>query len=552
MRKRAFLLAVLIFAAALLPVTMQARVNDLISLPTGTSARVVEIIDVNAIRVRTPAGDALVRLIGVHGSGAPEAISHLSREIMGTYVTLARDAGFPDSGRWNYMYVVLGNRFINGELVLSGYGRLNEGHRRAAQFAQISTGQGVAMDTGLGMWAGELREPIITYFGVRINMNTATPEQIVQHLNHLGADLAQARHTANAIQTFRGQGVFQHVSDVAFVPAVSRQFFAQNRNMMSVSTNINAATVEEINSLIGVSTADAQRIVQSRSNQRFTDLEQLFTRGLMTRLQLNSNMPFIALETVDRIDFARPNFGANLNLATHAQLVRAGASTAQANAIVAQREAMPLRNLQDLRDFTWLFSMNQVNALADNMRTHTNINTATLSEIESLFGSHDRMMEASSIIVNRPYTDISQISQFMTPAEFNRMAPYIYVGQRPEQNLINMNTASYQQLIDHGFPSDVAARLTAPARPPLLRPSQLPAWIAPELRQNSTLFTNINTATAQELLSLDRDMTQDLVNRIISERNHQPFSSDIDVREFFVEMDRAAMIQRFERFIIVR
>ena len=212
------LMTLLLLLTALLPAQTLDAAADFVFLQSGTTAQVVEVIDVNAIRVRTSDGDGLVRLIGVHPNGTAAAIDFLSREIMGASVNLLRDVAFPNVGRWNYMYVVLGQhpnaRFINGEVVLSGHGRLNEAHSRAEQFEQIRLGQGVAREAGLGMWGHELSEPLITYTRVRINMNTATAAQIVAHFGLTGADVA----VASAIVNFRNATVFQHVSDIAFVP----------------------------------------------------------------------------------------------------------------------------------------------------------------------------------------------------------------------------------------------------------------------------------------------------------------------------------------------
>ena len=561
MRIKALAMAALLFLTAIVPAFAAYASRDFIVLQNGTRGQVVEVIDVNAIRVRTSAGDGLVRLIGVHSNGTSSAIDFLSREIMGTNVVLMRDAAFANSGRWNYMYVVLehpaGARFINGELVLSGHGRLNEAHSRAEHFEQIRLGQTIARDAGLGMWGNELSEPLITYARLRINMNTATAAEMVAHFELTGADVA----IATAIVNFRNSTVFQHVNDIKFVPAVTRDFFERHSRGMAVSTNINAASLEEIRSLAGVNESQAQAIINSRDGQRFTDLEQLFTRNLMTRPQLNANLPFISLESIDRIHFARPqNFIANINTASAPQLTRTGLPIMQANTIIAQREFMPLRNLHDLRNFGGVFADASMNMRADNLRAFTNINTAPMSEIESLFGTNVTTALVNSIINNRPFDNINQIAQFMSTAMFNSISPFIYVGERPALVLVNINTANYQQLIGAGFPSDVALRLvgtnvigaTTATRPPLWRPNQLPAWITTDLRQISTLYTNINTATAEELRSLDAGMSYAIVDRLIAARDAQPFGDVAEVEEYFREMGQLALFNRFRNFVIVR
>ena len=545
-RKGALFFAVLMFAAAMIP--FQITASPYISLQSGDQVQVIEIIDINAIRVRTPRGDALVRLIGIHHGGTAEGINFLTREIMGSNVHVVRDPLFPDVGRWNYLYVMQTERFINGELILTGFGRLNNEHSHAAQFENIQAGQIIARDAGLGQWAQEHRMPTITQYGERININTATANQIVAHL---GATTAMA----NSIVAFRTFTVFQSVEDVKFVPGMTWEFFASNRHRMAVSTNINTANVTELESLTNVTESLAEAIAESRSGGRsFTALNQLVTRNLMTAWHFNTILPFISLQTESQIQFARPNARANINLASSSQLTAAGASFTQAANITSQRNHIPLRNIQDLVNMPGFDTMAQVNALADNLRAYTNINTAPRSEIESLFAGNVTYTVVDNIINNRPYANPGQIETYVGAETFSRISPYIYVGTRPVNILININTATHRQLVDANFTDEEAARIISTR--PFLRPSQLDhwnVWVRPELRRDISLFTNINTASNQELLTLDGAMTQDIAARIMSYRNDQPFGSFAEVEEFFAA-DQAMweVYLRFRSFIILR
>ena len=548
MKKRILFLAIMMFVVALMPARLDA--SPYVALQSGDRAQVLEIIDINAIRVRTARGDALVRLIGVHHGGTPEGINFLTREIMGANVYLVRDVAFHNVGRWNYMYVMHDGRFINGELILTGFGRINEAHYRAAQFENIQNGQAIAREAGLGMWAGELRMPVITQYGERININTASAAQIV---THLGA----TQDVANNIVSFRNAAVFQTVNDVKFVPGVTWEFFAANRNRMAISTNINTASAIELETLTNIEAEQAQAIVNSRTaGQSFTALNQLTGRGLITTGQLNSNIQFISLQNETLIHYARPNHRANINLASTTQLTAAGATLSQAANITSQRMHMPLRNLQDLTDMPGFSTLAQVNALADNLRTHTNINTAPRSEIESLFGFGVSAATVNNILNNRPFASVSQISHYMSEYTFSRIEPFVYIGSRTtDTRLININTATYEQMLEAGFYSTEASRLISVR--PIWRPVQTaggsPAWLRPEMRQISTLYTNINTASPQELLRLDAAMTQDIAARIVAYRNDQPFGSFTEVDEFFSgDQNMWTMYLRFRNFIILR
>jgi len=547
-KKRILLLAILMFIVSLVPAQLAA--SGYISLQNGDQVQVIEIIDINALRVRTPRGDALVRLIGIHHGGTAEGINFLTREIMGNYVHVVRDPFFPNVGRWNYMYVMHAERFINGELILTGFGRLNIDHSRAEQFENIQAGQIIARDAGLGQWASEHRMPTITQYGERININTASAAQIVAHL---GASQA----LADSIVNFRTFTVFQTVNDVKFVPGMTWEFFASNRHRMSISTTINIANIPELESLTNVTEEMARAIVESRSGGRsFTQLNQLVTRNIMNTWHFNTISPFISISPVPvtEIHFARPNFRANINLASSSQLSAAGVSFTGVSNITSQRGHMPLRNLQDLVHLPGFNTMAQVNAMADNLRAYTNINTAPRSEIESLFGSYVPHATVDRIINDRPFTSPSQIETFVGVEAFARIAPFIYVGSRPVDILTNINTATHRQLIDANFTDEEATRIISTR--PFLQPSQLDlwqVWVRPELRQDISLYTNINTASRQELLTLDGAMTQDIASRIVSYRDDQPFGSFAEVEEFFAA-DQAMweMFLRFRQFIILR
>jgi len=541
MKKTALMLAVIMLFTAIMP--MQTHAATLITLPSNTTARVIEIIDVNAIRVRTSEGDALVRLIGIHPRGSLEARNFLAREIMGNYVTLQRDLNIPDTDRWNNMYVVFGNRLINSELILTGYGRLNEAHSAAQHFNQIQQGHVIARDAGLGVWAADLDPYNITRLGERLNINTATAHQF---MHYFGATEAQAASILN----FRTQAVFQHINDIKFVPGITWGFFATNRHRMTVSTNMNTANVYEISTLLDITQAQAQAIVNSRNHTAITDLQQLFARGLMGANQLTSNLPFISVNTVEAIQFANPNFRANINLATHPQMLRAGTSAIAASNIINQRTMGNMRNtLHNLGDVLGLPGLNfdQINALADNLRTHTNINTAPRSEIETLFGAENVPGLVDAIIRQRDFSDINQLIDIVGEERFARMEPFIYVT-REIPALTNINTASEAQLIELGFSANEAWQIRH-RRPPL---NQILGWMNQEMLDNSTQRTNINTAPAGELLTLSERMNEDIITRIVHYRNNQPFGSIEEVEEFFVSINQWEMFLQFRAFIIVR
>ncbi|MCL2349871.1 MAG: helix-hairpin-helix domain-containing protein [Defluviitaleaceae bacterium] len=555
-RSLSLLLTAVFILSVLTPVAVHGQPYGVI--PQESIARVVRIIDVNAIEVEMAhSGErALVRLIGVLSNGSAEGIAYLSREIMGAYVSLMRDPGFANVARWNYAYVSFQGRFINAEIVQSGFARHNDAHRRATNFAAIQTGEAAAQIVGLGYWANETRQPQIARYNERININTASQFQIVEHFETTWT-------MAQNITSFRMSAPLQHITDVKFVPGMTRAFFEQNRGRMGVSTNINTAIEEELLTVFSI--AHTRSIISSRSTQGpFGDISQLVTRNIMSQTAFNSISPFISTTYIYEIDFSRPGFRANLNLASSAQLTRSGVSVAQANAIIQQRAIIPMRNVQDLLQHT-TFSVANTNAISDNMRAFTNINTAPRSELESLFGTSTLTQAAitsavNAIIASRevaPFTEIGQIAGFMpSGVTFATISPFIYVGERPAPATVNVNTASHAQLVNAGVPASTAQQIiSANGRGNWLIPSGLPVFVRDlplDVRGRLSVRTNINNATQEELMSLDAFMTADVVNRIMTYRQDQPFGSMAEVQNMFASTGQTVLYNRIARYIILR
>ena len=523
----------------------------------GDTAVVEEVIDINAIRVRLPNGsNAFVRLIGVEPNGSPSSIEFLRSLIMGNSVTLFREPTISNSGRWNYAYVFRFQTLINAEIIRSGQGRANAAHSTALLFSTITEGQNIARSFGVGLWASELR-PGISIFGDRININTVPTHILV---NELGLTAAQA----SAIDGFRSNSVFRNVNDVKFalmqvahtpVAALeTRNWFSQNRSRLSIFTNINLASQAELMSLSNAINPDmALNIINSRNNQTFDDINQLLIRGLVNNTLFNNISPFIGLMNMENITFARPNNRANINLATHNQLVQAGASHAQAEVIINQRQHTPLRNLQDLRGNSNFAQMSQITALMDNLTGFTNINTAVQSEIETLFGNHVNNVNIQAIMAGQPsFTSIHQIAEYMDASIFNQISPFIYVTTLNVPNITNINTATHAQLTTNLNLTPEQATQIINLRPITL-PSQIPSFITTSnIRNQVSLYTNINTASNHELLTLHPQMTSNMTSTIMLYRQEQPFASLTEIAWLFGHIDAGVWFGQVSEFLIVR
>lgn len=550
-------MTVLMFVASL-PISVSAQ--SFIALPLATTGRVIDVIDVDSIVVQTAEGQALVRLIGVSPNGSANSVAFLANQIMGHTVSLTSDPNMgTDMNRWNTRYVILGSRNINIEIVLAGYATINEAHSHASLFGQFQTAQSTSQIAGLGDWANDLNRPHMIRASDRININTASAVLMREQL-----DIPVA--LSNAIVAHRNTAPYQHLSDLSFVTGMTREIFTNSRHRLGISTNINTANEFELMTL-GLNETQARNVVASRVNQGvFTNIQQIRDRNLITQAQFNNIQHFIAITDVYEIQFSRNAFRANLNTASLAQLTRAGATNVQANAIIAQRNILPIRSFQDVLEHT-SFTIANINALSDNMRAKTNINTAPRSEIETLFGRFGSMTAAqitnttNAIMSHRDTSSFTSLNQFaaLLPANFPfaSIEPFIYIGTRPTPIVVNVNRATQAQLVAVGVPSATAQQIVNHSQRVngWMLPTNLPAIVQNlplDVRSNLSVRTNINTATAEELMSLDNAMTTQIINAIMTARDDQPFGQVVHVRDIFVDFGQLALYNRIQRFLIVR
>ena len=532
MKKFFAMVLVFVVLLAFVPSNAYAFAN----VTDGSQAVVEEVLDINAIRVRLFNGqEAFVRLIGIEASREPNAIEFLRSRIQGQWVQLFTDPTMPNSGRWNYAYVIMGGRHINAEIILGGHGRVNTAHSFALRYHEILNGQNLARGFGVGVWAGDNQFGQI-FFGDRVNINTASLHTL---LNTLGLTHQQAQ----AIDSFRQNAVFRTVDDFKFAlmatagnasqAAANREWFTQNRGRLSVFTNINTASLVEIASLSNAMLVGntAQNIINSRQAQPFIATSNLVTRGLITDATFATFQHFVGLINQEYVNFSIPNFRANLNTANLNQLMAAGASNAQATVIIDQRTHLPIRNLQDLIGVPNFGNAVQTLHLFDNLTARTNINTATRAEIESLFGTFFQGVDINAIMQNRPFANINQILPYMNSAVFNQISPFIYTTYPGVQNLTNINTATIEQLNALGLTTDQSQQIIN--QRPITQPSQLPTFLTATIRDNITLRTNINTASTFELQTLNPNITNQMISTILLYRQDQPFGSITEIQWLF-------------------
>ena len=304
MNKKFFFLAVLIF------VTSFAQVAYARSMPAGNSiiphngfARVLEVIDGESMRVQFLATEevALVRMLGVDARGFDESVHFLRHRLMGRIVLLEFDGGvISPEGRWNVMYVYLDDNLVNAELLELGFAQLNPAHSGASLYWYFQRDETVGRHRELNLWSPQQRffNPVVYrdgYISEGININTATAWQFQTIL--YGVDWGLARDIVHSRDRW---GYFRTIDEIMDVRGFTRELFVQNRRLMTVSTNINTASLMELLTL-DISYWEADDIIYFRQERRFTSVRQLYDEGFISWSSYRRNARFMDVTPRARI-----------------------------------------------------------------------------------------------------------------------------------------------------------------------------------------------------------------------------------------------------------
>jgi DNA uptake protein ComE-like DNA-binding protein/endonuclease YncB( thermonuclease family) len=289
----------------------------------GMDAWVVQVVDGDALQVRLEGSGAiaLVRLAGIDTLGRADAIEYATSALLGRIVQITLDPEAPRLGRWTPVYVTINNRVINRELVRNGFARVDEAYRGISLYGTLLNDEARARALRIGLWedptAAWLLRPGLIAPGIeRVNINTATAAR----LNQLFRDV-EAAPVGSAIVRFREDSPFQTVEELKFAGVLTREEFEQYRHLLTVSTNINGAPLEELQQLLGITSSAARGIERHREQfGGFAHTDELAELGLISLSVLQRNRSFIDVYDVTEIFAAAPNVIVDINEATQAEL----------------------------------------------------------------------------------------------------------------------------------------------------------------------------------------------------------------------------------------
>ncbi len=578
---------------------VQAAENVMLNGPC--FATVVQVIDGETFKVK-PYGTqdtAFVRLVGVNAKGNQKALDYANEKIMGQLVSITFDNFVPsNSGRYNVVVMTMGEKIINKLLLENGYADVREEEAHAFIFKDLSIAPVPYDPTGkedfYGYYAyggpfsyGNLYNygyygyygyngyygpggyyGLGGYFGpgyngntngyfpgigfTTININTATSAQLSSALTGVDSVIAQS-----IIDYRTNNGYFNTPTELKNVRNITNTIYNDNLWKISVCTDINTASREELLTLKNITSAEVDKIIDYRRATRFVSKTELYSKLILTRNTYDLNERFIDVATRGTISYAPgttlpPYYGealVNLNTASKTQILNSllDISSDVAQNIVDYRNSRgyfyQVEDLRYIRDFTPEMFYRNVNRAS----VSTNINTASREELLTLINftsqDADRIIDYRR---NYKFTDKTELytKSIITRDKYDLNQRFIDVYSRSSVSdgyyppfgsyYTNINTASVEQLVAalKDVNGEIASSIVGYRDKnaffkTVAELSEVQGVSTDVFNQNIskiTVSTSISNASKEELMTL-KGLTSSMADRIVEYRNNKPFES---------------------------
>lgn len=462
---------------------------------------VLQIIDGDSFVALNEDGQPLlIRLIGVDPVNYDASMLYLNGLIMGKKVSVEREWLAGENSMWNACYVYLDNdEFVNRLMIETGNAKIKEDDSEANLYDELESEANRAEDDNLGLWARPESTVVSTFTNSTnadtwntVNINTASRSDM-RDLLGISSSLAAS------IIDYRDENPFNALSELKYVDGFTQEIYDDTLMRLAVSTNIAAADEDELGTL-GLSNSEVRDIIDYQNEQAFVGIEELYSEDLISRSDYDRISPFIALEYLDTIDVTVPDDSpADVNTAALDDFLATGISTSAANDILDSRRG---------GKYTWK-SIGEAAA------------SAGLSE-----------------------------------SQLDRWADNLICQTSTGTSYVNINTASKKELLAAGFSEDKIeavldeqGHLQSPSDIAQLLGDATEIW---DMDAAITIYTNINSASENELLSLDPDMTDAIAADIVAYRADGFFGDLNEVEDFFDDIDEARLFRDIEDYIVVR
>jgi len=504
---------------------------------------VIDVIDGNAIRVMyinsklSITETKLIRLVGVNTLSSDKSYEYSKEQLLGKPVFILEDKVLPTDDGYTFAYVFLNTDESYNELLLRlGYGELDENHLNAQYYQDLVDAQFIAVRQELGIY--KTSETPVNI----LNINTASSTMLETHLN-----ISKAQ--ANSIINYRTYNPINSSEELGYINSVfTLDFIKEKRSGIHYITDINTATVYELSSLFNTfdSLNKAYDISRERIFSPFTEIEELkYFDVVFGYYELME--PFLTVELNNNILIETDKSRINVNTANKTELIEIGGLTeSQATILEKFRNdtAYPIYSIFELSKANFPMQNYDMNKYSDELVTRTNVNTAGEVELKSLFSSfglsdHLKNFLVNKIISKRPMQSYSDLSNTIGPTFYKNLEPYIYLDTIPtnQKAPININTAEQLDIANYlNLEGDLRSKVTN--RSYAYTSAQAIDFESVENVHLITLNTNINTASYEELMNMNSQITPTLAKKIIEYRSYYPLYNLADIEQLLEENDK--------------
>lgn len=557
MNKKFSFLFILILALTLAPFN-SIKAGNVSSRKLGV---VVDIIDGDAMVMKFGDANVFIKLIGINTNASEAAVEYLNTSVKGKYAYVITEdlpnISVKDTKYYNgYVYLQDTGEMINQTLLSLGLADLKTSAQTASKYFELTQSNTEAKNKKVGIWQPETAKnrtssskssSNYSYSGDCVNINTATAYQL-KELDGISSSIA------SNIVDYRKHNPFNTIEEIKFVKSMTKDIFDDIRDDITVITNINIATEDELLTLSGVTESNVDSILDFRDrNGGFTRLEQFYTETNLSSSDYNNNKYFISLDTEEIAPYDMGDTVVNINTASKSQLEKAAGNiltSSEVSKIENKRRSYKYKTLTEIRYIPGLsISEEEINKLENNFKVYTDINNAPRSELQSLFGNGYSSSEINEIEDERPFNDISDIEDIIGSSKYDKIKNYIYVDEYEALDRINVNLADEDDLEDLSISSSEVDRLVDNHKD-MDYSGDLP-FDVDDIDEEIALYTNINTASERELETL-HNISSSLVDSIIDYRDDQPFGSKDEVKDFFDDEDESSLYRYISSYIVVR
>lgn len=530
---------------------------------------VKELYDSELMKVKLYGGEyENIRLVGIDTKSSEEAFAFVKNFVQQTPLVI--HLFVDDSGNYirdEYGFILaevkdVDTSSLNEELLSQGLSYLEKSYTGISEYKLLVDAYNYAFDNGFGMH-GDGKD--INPYAKKLNINVANTIELSNLLLGLNQSSSSTSSTlSQKIYTYAKYNPINTLNELKFIdPIITNDWIDSNRNKISLVTNINTAEDYELSTLFASSKDEqiADNIIDYRLEHPFTSIDELKKIDGITEKLYNKMYHYVSLK-YER-SYKSTEDVVNINTANESQLKELDfMSEHLAKRIVKYRynDKYDYKSKEELLKLPSPFDPVTFNQIEDNISIYTDINTAGKSEVSSLFGksslsSTKKALYASRILEKRPFTSIDELKKHMPSSVVKEISPYIYVGNKEYAPKININVAKADLLEDYlDITEKEAEKLAKYTKYHTVNYYQeLDQKVdLSDKNQMLTLYTNINTASKEELQLLHSEIKDDLLDNLLKYREEAPFASDVEVSEFFKKYKKTHIYNTFKEYIVFR